>query len=188
MHSTTYWQDRYRRGGQGRGKGSGSGSVGEAAAFKADVVNGFIRDHDVHSLFDYGCGDGEVAKRIMVDEYVAYDPSVEAVTRCMEARNRVGRFISICVPPMGWQFDLVISLDVIFHLLEDDVYQDYMRNLFAMSSKYVIVHSTNYEKWKQPITRHREFIRDMPAGWMVHLPPVDNPHSFAKFYFLEKVA
>jgi hypothetical protein len=42
--------------------------------------------------------------------------------------------------------DLVTSLDVIYHLVEDDVYDAYMKQLTAFNSKYILVYGTNFDK------------------------------------------
>ena len=42
--SAQYWRDRYRAGGN-----SGAGSYGRLAGFKAEIVNAFVREHDIAS-------------------------------------------------------------------------------------------------------------------------------------------
>lgn len=39
------------------------------------------------------------------------------------------------------RLELLLSIDVIYHLLEDDVFEEYMSNLFSISNKYVIIYS-----------------------------------------------
>ena len=39
--------------------------------------------------------------------------------------------------------DLAISLDVVYHLIEDQVFEAYMKHLFAAGKRYVVVYSTN---------------------------------------------
>ena len=39
--------------------------------------------------------------------------------------------------------DLSISLDAINHLLEDNIYESYMINLFISSNKYICIYSSN---------------------------------------------
>ena len=51
--SAQYWRDRYRSGGN-----SGAGSYGRLADFKAEIVNAFVREHDVASVIEFGSGDG----------------------------------------------------------------------------------------------------------------------------------
>ena len=41
--------------------------------------------------------------------------------------------------------DLALSLDVIYHLTEDTVFEAYMRHLFAAGSRFVIIYATDRE-------------------------------------------
>jgi hypothetical protein len=42
--------------------------------------------------------------------------------------------------------DLVLSLDVIYHLIEDHIFETYMKHLFSASRKYVIIYSSDTDK------------------------------------------
>lgn len=42
--------------------------------------------------------------------------------------------------------DLALSLDVIYHLIEDEIFEKYMKDVFRASTKYVIIYSTDFEK------------------------------------------
>jgi hypothetical protein len=41
------------------------------------------------------------------------------------------------------RFDLELSLDVIYHLVEDEVFDAYMRSLFAHAGRFVVIYSSN---------------------------------------------
>src|SRR5262249_32292052 len=98
------------------------------------------------------------------------------------------------------RFDLALSLDVIYHLIEEAAFEHYMRSLFSMSSRFVIIYSSNTSTAaKPPHVRHREFTlwitRNEPAwrqiGYLANKYPYDhaNPDetSFANFYFFERI-
>ena len=51
--SAAYWEKRYAASGT-----SGVGSYALFAQFKADVVNQFVATHGVHSVVEFGCGNG----------------------------------------------------------------------------------------------------------------------------------
>lgn len=53
--------------------------------------------------------------------------------------------------------DLAISLDVLFHLVEDDIFKEYMENLFGSTNRYVCIYSSNFEKLQTINERHRKF-------------------------------
>jgi hypothetical protein len=60
------------------------------------------------------------------------------------------------------QADLTLSLDVMFHLVEDAIYDGYLRTLFGMSRRYVIVYSSDVEAaTKVPHVRHRKFTQSV---------------------------
>jgi hypothetical protein len=60
------------------------------------------------------------------------------------------------------QADLALSLDVIFHLVEEDVFVAYMRDLFACARDYVVVYSSDFDmSGPEPHMRHRAF-----TGWI----------------------
>ena len=51
--SVIYWEQRYAQGGN-----SGVGSCGKFAEFKAELLNRFVAQHGVHTVIEFGCGDG----------------------------------------------------------------------------------------------------------------------------------
>jgi hypothetical protein len=56
--------------------------------------------------------------------------------------------------------DLSLSLDVIYHLVEDDVFEKYMKDIFSVSKKYVIIYASNTNEQKDfqsNHVKHREF-------------------------------
>ena len=64
----------------------------------------------------------------------------------------------------GERADLALSLDVIYHLVEDGIYEAYMSRLFGSSDRYVIIYYSNtdmQEEGQSPHIRHREF-----TGWV----------------------
>ena len=57
----------------------------------------------------------------------------------------------------GETADLTLSLDVIYHLVEDKVYYDYMYRLFNSSNRYVIIYSSDYNGSHRFHERRRMF-------------------------------
>lgn len=73
----------------------------------------------------------------------------------------------------GRTADLALSLDVIYHLVEDDGFDSYMHLLFDATSRYVVIYSSGssdnagYEgSW---IRQHRftEWIAENAADWVL---------------------
>ena len=55
------------------------------------------------------------------------------------------------------QSELSLSLDVIYHRIEDDVFHDHMKMLFEATRKYVIIYSSNFVQKTRRHVRHRKF-------------------------------
>ena len=143
-HSAVYWEKRYRR-----GKTSGGGSYGENAQFKANFLNAFVAEHGVRRVIELGCGDGAQLSLASYPDYVGVDVAPTAVRKCRErfARTPNRRFFhsSDRAAWAGFAAELALSLDVVYHLVEDEVFEAYMRDLFDVAGRYVIIYSWNEE-------------------------------------------
>lgn len=196
--SSSYWDERYRS-----GFTSGSGSYGRLARFKAAVVNSFANDKSLMNAVEFGCGDGNQLRMLRFSTYVGYDPSDHIISHNRQkfASDAEKRFYQLndFEPPRS-PFDVALSLDVILHLVEDDVYEEHMRCVFDFS-KYSIVYSSNFDcaESKTPHVRHRKFTRWVEqwrpfSTLLAHIPnefPKDpgNPNttSFADFYIYRNI-
>jgi len=143
----SFWEERYRAGGN-----SGSGSYGRLALFKAEVLNAFVVARDVTSVIELGCGDGNQLTLATYPTYIGLDVSRTAVAACAARfAGDSSKSFFLYSPPCFvdnrglFRADLALSLDVIYHLIEDDVYHRYMRDLFRAGTRYVIVYSSNVE-------------------------------------------
>jgi SAM-dependent methyltransferase len=158
--SMKYWERNYVRGGT-----SGDGSYGLLGQFKADFLNSFVRDRAVNSVTEFGCGDGNQLALAEYPRYVGLDVSRTAVTMCKlrfanDGTKSFFLYDGNCFADKAGLFvaDLTLSLDVIYHLTEDDIFERYMQHLFDASLKYVIIYSTNTLLGDTaPHVRHREF-------------------------------
>jgi SAM-dependent methyltransferase len=137
--SGEYWERRYREGGN-----SGPGSYNRLARFKANVLNRFVLEHRIASVIELGCGDGAQLALANYPSYVGVDVSPTAVLMCQRRfeEDQTKQFVVAWSENLG-TFDLALSLDVLFHLVEDVVFDDYMRILFKAASKYVVIYSSN---------------------------------------------
>lgn len=191
--SSAYWQRRYRAGGN-----SGHGSYGRLAEFKADTLNGFVAEHGIESVVEFGCGDGAQLELASYPRYLGLDIAPQAVELC---RQRFSDDLSKSFALLGsvepGKHDLSMSLDVIFHLVEDDVFEAHMKAVFDASSKHVVIFSSNEDRSSpEPHVRHREFTRwvqDNEPRWYLRKKVPNNfsfdekvhETSFAEFYFYE---
>ena len=163
--SGRYWERRYAQ-----GRTSGSGSYGSSAAFKAGFLNDLLGRTGAQRVLELGCGDGAQLARIDYPDYVGIDISPTAVARCAAsfAHDARKRFYAASAREhwaVGDRYDLSLSLDVIYHLVEDEVFEAYMADLFALSRQHVVIYSTNRDPGPgsepAPHVRHRRF-----ADWV----------------------
>ena len=134
--SAPFWDRNYARGGT-----SGAGSYGTLGTAKAEFLNAFVREHGVRSVTEFGCGDGHQLSLADYPRYIGLDVSRAAIALCKRrfADDPTKSFFlydgSCFVDRAGlFTSDLAISLDVIYHLVEDPVFETYMTHLFAAGS------------------------------------------------------
>jgi SAM-dependent methyltransferase len=172
--SATYWENRYASGGD-----SGPGSRHHLAQFKADFLNDFVRQNRIETIIEYGCGDGCQLNLADYPQYLGLDISKTAIRICRNLfEGDQSKHFKHMENYAGEVADLVLSLDVIYHLVEDEVYNAYMDKLFASARQFVIIYSSNFEQNDLEIIshiRHRKFtewIADRCQGWRlyVHVP------------------
>ncbi|MDR3539193.1 MAG: class I SAM-dependent methyltransferase [Acetobacteraceae bacterium] len=187
--SAAYWERRYQGGGT-----SGAGSYGRLARFKADFINNFVRRHAIASVLDLGCGDGNLLSLLQVPDYTGIDVSPTSLAGCA-ARFPAHRFLSFDAIETVPAAELALSIDVVFHLIEDAVFVQYMHALFAHATRFVLVYASNVDHpWPSPHVRHRRFSDHVTAtqpDWRLqaHVPnryPFDpaspDDTSFADFF------
>jgi len=154
--SSQYWEDRYTSGGT-----SGAGSYNRLAHFKAEFLNAFVREHQVRSVVEFGSGDGAQLALSDYPQYIGYDVSASAVEQC-RARfaGDATKDFRPAADSRAVSADLALSLDVIYHLVEDEIFDQYQKRLFDSASRYVIIYASNDERPSSaPHVRHRQFTR-----------------------------
>lgn len=197
--SAEYWEERYTRNGD-----SGDGSYGRLARFKAEVINDFVSRNHVKRVVEFGCGDGAQLQLMRYPEYVGIDVSKKIIDRCRETfiLDTTKHFYHVTDNAVNQvKGDLSLSLDVIYHLVEDDVYETYMRQLFFASKSWVIIYSSDFDKAADLAhVRHRKFtawVENQQPNWRLErkieqrYPYERNREedtSFADFYIYKKIS
>ena len=153
--SAAYWDRRYKAYGS-----SGKGSYGAEARFKADFINKFVVDHSIDSVIDFGCGDGAQLALLDLATYLGLDVSDMAIEKCRTGFVEDGakKFLPLS-EYSGQTADTALSLDVVYHLVEDPVFEDYMDRLFGAANRFVIIYATDYQSERpnnSAHVRHRE--------------------------------
>ena len=199
FNSTEYWQNRYTK-----GENSGSGSYGVLAQWKAEIINHFINENKVKSIIDYGVGDGNQLLLLNTTNtiYCGIDVSKTIIDKISNRyKNDTQKsFHHISSNILDFTSQLVISCDVLYHLIEDNVYINYLNNLFRMSEKYVIIYANAInQNHKCEHLKFRNFIIDIeklyPEWKLINFIPnkypiIDNKEtnnqSFSDFFIYEK--
>jgi len=194
--SRDYWEQLYSN-----GSNSGPGSYGKLAEFKAEIINSFVKDKKIESIIEFGCGDGNQLKYSNYPNYLGFDVSGTAIAICKKLFHpddtKTFREMN---DYKGEKGDLALSLDVIFHLLEDNVFNAYMNLLFTSAKRFVIIYSSNKsenEDTKDSCVKHRVFTDWMDNhlnNWELeaHIPnrykyqETTGKGSFSDFYIFRK--
>lgn len=170
--SGEFWNEHYKNNGN-----SGTGSYHRLAEFKAEIVNQFITKEKIKSVIEIGCGDGNQLSLIHYNNYTGVDVSEVIVERNKKNYQNDNTKQFFCTKTerekyINQKYDMSISMDVIFHLLEDQIFYDYMEDLFLLAERYVVIYSSNHEeytKWSE--YRHRNFIsyiQEKISGWELY--------------------
>ncbi|OUR93436.1 hypothetical protein A9Q87_05550 [Flavobacteriales bacterium 34_180_T64] len=196
--SQAYWEQRYAN-----DLNSGSGSYGRLAQFKAEVLNNFVLNNSVQTVIEFGCGDGNQLSLANYPSYKGLDVSSKAIEICKSRfKNDLTKvFFHLNDEVLNSaKAELVLSLDVLYHLIEDEVFVSYMDQLFKSSTKYVIIYSSNYNEVLTDHVKCRKFTdwieKNISHQWnLIHR--LKNKYTFdeedlentsmADFYFYEKV-
>jgi SAM-dependent methyltransferase len=187
--SYKYWERRYRKSGN-----SGDGSYGEKAFYKGLIINQFVQKNKIHKVIELGCGDGNQLKQFSFPGYIGLDVSPTAIKLCKDIfkEDASKQFFlydekEIDTRLEGLNAELSLSLDVIYHLVEDKVYEKYMHRLFSLSTHYVIIYAWDVKEEKKYHVRHRNFsrwIKENISGFQLKERITQSP--YCDFFIYEK--
>lgn len=186
-----YWDRRYRE-----GRTSGAGSEGDEGAYKAEYLSRFLADHNVKTVVDWGCGDGQVLELVEFPsgtQYIGVDVSPTIVER-MRAKDLGPRCLFHTVDSFAngtrTHLELALSFDVLFHFPDDADYAAYLTWLFQSAERYVMIYATNYAGGQT--ARHvyrREFTPDIAErfpDWELRTVETPLREGLASFFVYEK--
>ena len=196
--SSQYWEERYRTGGN-----SGAGSYDRLARFKADFLNRFVGEHEIYSVLELGSGDGAQLELADYPSYIGVDvsPTAVQIARQKFAERRDVTILHSSELREDHRAQLVLSLDVIYHLVEDNVFAEYMENLFDRSLRWVVIYASNrdeiagskhvrHRRFTDWVSRNRddfEFIEHVPNKYPFDENSPDDT-SYSDFYVFRRLA
>jgi SAM-dependent methyltransferase len=189
FRSAAYWEERYRKGGS-----SGSGSRGRLANYKARVINELIARLAPDSVIDFGSGDGFQIAMFEMASYTGVDVSPTAVETCRQQfANRENWRFFLSADRSAWagSYDMALSLDVAFHLIEPEIFDGYFNDVFDHARRWVLIYSSDTaHAAPSEHVLHRpvsEWVRENRPGWRLaerfenpHARDIDAPHDRKK--------
>ncbi len=196
--SSGYWTERYKK-----GRNSGAGSYGRLADYKAGFINEFVVNNKIHSIVEFGSGDGNQASLFEFQNYLGVDVVPQVVQSCAQrfADRKSWAFSTLEEYDRSHdQRELGMSLDVVYHLIEESVFDEYMKRLFKSATRFVLVYSSDHEEVADAVhVRHRNFsewVNQNAKDWRL-VQKFENPHrieidndpknsSFAFFTLFER--
>lgn len=190
--ATRYWKQRYAKGGT-----SGAGSYGEAAQSKARVINDFVAANQVRDVIEFGCGDGAQLALADYPRYVGLDPAPQAVDMCADRFSDDDTKSFFLYDPLHFvnrgghlSADLALSLDVVYHLVDDETFQAHIRHLFEAALAHVIIFSSDYDARPAAHVRHRAFthlIEERQPEWILRdVVPGEGEKAHCCFFFYSR--
>ena len=176
INSSQYWEDRYYYGGN-----SGRGSYLEEANIKANFLNNTIQKFDLDYIVDIGCGDGNNLGLFKSPNYFGIDLSETIIKKNIRKfiRDKSKKFyllkdnqikiINEIKSIVNQNNTIILSFDVIFHLVEDTVYKEHLDFINSTNANYCLVVSTDkhvHYDYSKPHVRHRNYSKDLKLnGW-----------------------
>lgn len=194
--SAEYWERRYAS-----GRSSGPGSYNRLALFKAEILNEFVQKMKIATVLELGSGDGAQLELAEYPSYVGVDVSPTIVEQANEKfRGDTTKSFVLLDYISETRADLTLSLDVIYHLVEDTVFEAHMRELFDRANRFTIVYSSKKNEMADSVhVRHRlftEWVRinrsdfeltsSIPNRFPFDRADPDNT-SFADFYIFKRL-
>jgi hypothetical protein len=135
-----YWQSRYTA-----GHGSGAGSVGVPVQRKVDWLSALP---GISSITEVGCGDfnfgAHLTERLPGAAYIGMDIAPRIVERNqIRYGNDRRRFLHWqgYIPPA----DLLLCVDVLFHISDPEIAQDLLSKLNNVWTKYLALSAYEYD-------------------------------------------
>ena len=148
FQAEAYWERRYAA-----GDDSGAGTDGFNYEFKRDYIRHVIRTYGTRTAVDLGSGDGRQLFEILtadpdgdaadatLAEYQGVDVAPSAIERCRNLYRDHPHCRFDGYDTVQWKrYDLALSLDVLYHIVDYREYVSYLRRLFGCSN-YVLLYA-----------------------------------------------
>ncbi|MBY8987034.1 MAG: class I SAM-dependent methyltransferase [Candidatus Lokiarchaeota archaeon] len=154
-----YWDERYKT------RGSGAGSCGQILDFKFQEIRGMP---NVRSILDVGFGDLNTILRVTsffsTASYLGLDISTTALQKA-KAKKLDDRFNFKLIENSIFSHpsDLVLCLDVLYHITQDEDYENMLRSLKQSWKKHLFLTVYKDECVNQPVASHMKIRKFDPT-------------------------
>lgn len=179
-----YWNRRYSK-----GRDSGFGSTDpDVSGFKALKINEFIKQNNLTTMLDLGCGDGKFLTKIEVPQYHGVDVSNFIISKLQESFDKKGReFYELNSMPNAI-YDVVLSMEVVDSCVEDSRYEEHLDLISIKSKRFAIICASNQSEPYQAgaYSRKRIFVPDIEKRGFTLIQQTKNPFYPYDIYFFDK--
>ncbi len=156
-YEKSYWNLRYS-GGVPQDSTSGYGSYGVQLHRKLSWMKEFIEDHEVSKIVEFGCGDFNFGRGVLAlfpfSDYLGLDVSDVIVQRNQEL-FKAFKFKNITEEAP--EADLVMCVDVLFHVIEDDEVNKLLNRIEKSWTKYLVISAYERDEEMHNHVRIRKF-------------------------------
>lgn len=189
MSTSQIWNNRYATGGN-----SGYGSYRkDLYEYKLNFIKKLIINQNIKSIFDYGCGDGNQLSEIVVGRDVESYIGIDISSYIIE-ENKKKYKDKIYYKHEEYEFDkkdtfdLVLSLDVLYHIMEENLFNQTLDNLFKLSKKYVLIYAVDKNLLYSSHIHFRKFTNKIPNNYkLIETEKVPDSVIETTFYLYESV-
>lgn len=130
MDNIEYWNQRYLNGGN-----SGYGSYEDQVQIKLNAIFKHIKD--IKSITDLGCGDFHFSQMV-IDHYKCPYLGIDQSSVVIEKNSNFPYTFKIS-ETIDMPTELVMCIDVLFHITDEDRYQKTLNNLKESYTKYLVI-------------------------------------------------
>lgn len=178
-----HWDQRYSTGGN-----SGNGSYGNSAIGKGKYISDVIKKFKIKTINDLGHGDGNQLKYFEGDfKYYGYDVSSYINSKLANEYKDNPKYTFLDSVGKMNKGDLALSLDVIYHIIQEDEYYKYLDTLFSLGD-YVLIYAVDMDHKFTPYFQARKFTPyiDSTFPQFKLLDVQDGFERYVKFYLYGK--
>ncbi len=107
------------------------------------MINGLVTSNSLDTVLEFGCGDGNQLSYYSLQNYLGLDVAEKAVELCSEKfaddPSKRFRLIRPGEDVDFGRFDLVMSLEVLMHVVDEGDFLWTLDNIFRHSDNYVVI-------------------------------------------------